>query len=405
MPAPIKISRPVTRNRVTTAGWLWLLAAAIIWALSAYKGINLLTLLSYWMLLLWGLNALVAGRQLRHLHLRRWIEDPLFAGGACELKVEVENPHKGTHAGLRLEDRGDNHAFTWFISSLEVDDQVAFRETLLLRRRGWYAWKPLRVCSGYPFGLFKSSLRCESAQAFLVYPALGRLNRGRFRQFLAQVAPSMGDTNQRARFHRAAQNDFHGLRDYRAGDSPRWIHWRSSARRRSLMVREFEETPSDHLILVIEPWTAGAAADAEALETAVALAATICWEWCRQKGDRFVLAVAAPEAPIVLEGVTGREFARLALECLALLAGAETPDVDGTIERLADARLPAAPIVVLTTRPSDLATRLSRRLRRPVSSLNVAELPSYDFFERPDAGLIPKQMVGRESVPPGRTEP
>src|SRR5262249_54892872 len=155
------------------------------------------------------------------------------------------------------------------------------------------------------------------------------------------------------------------------------------ARRGELMVREFEETPSDHLILVVEPWTPGATTTSEELETVIALAATICWEWCRQKGDRFVLAIAANPVPIVLEGVTGREFARLSLECLALLAGTNAPTSEPLLERLASARLPAAPIVVLSTRPTETGERLSRRLRRPVAGLDVAQLASHDFFESP----------------------
>lgn len=385
MPAPVEPARPVTHNTVTTAGWLWLAAAAVIWGASVYKGINLLMLLSYWMLLLWGLNALVAGRQLRHLHLRRWIADPLFAGVPCELKVEIENPEAKVHTGLRLEDRGAGHALTWFVSVLEGHDKAEFRETLRLPRRGWYAWDALQVHSGYPFGLLESSMACAAAQSFLVYPALGRLNRGRFRQFLAQASPSVGQSKQRPQFHAAAQNEFHGLRQYRTGDSPRWIHWRSSARRGSLMVREFEETPSDHLVLALDPWLpANAPADAvERLETAVSLAATICWEWCRQKGDRLVLAVAGEGAPVVLDGVTGREFARLSLECLALLVGCAEPKLEGLLDRLSDSRLPTAPVVVLSTRAGELSERLARALRRRVAFLHVDDLPGHDFFELP----------------------
>lgn len=394
MPAPIEIARPVTRNSVTVAGWLWLVAAAVIWGASAYKGINVLMLLAYWMLLLWGLNALTAGRQLRHLRLRRWIEDPLFAGMPFELKVEIENPESKVHAGLRLEDRGAHHALTWFVSSLQALDKAEFRETLMLPSRGWYRWDGLHVYSGYPFGLLESSMATESSHLFLVYPALGRLNRGRFRQFLAQASPSIGQTTQRRRFHPTAQNEFHGLRNYRAGDSPRWIHWRSSARRGNLMVREFEETPSDHLVLVVDPWVPAHTASESAepaqvrLETAVALAATICWEWCRQKGDRFVLAVAGDKNTTVLDGVTGREFARLALECLALLTGVAAPDVDGLVERLSDTRLPTAPVAVIATRESPLVPALARRLRQKIAFLNVQALPDFDFFESPSLAKL-----------------
>ena len=35
---------------------------------------------------------------------------------------------------------------------------------------------------------------------------------------------------------------FHALRDYVAGDDRRYIHWRTTARRGSLMVKQFEDT-------------------------------------------------------------------------------------------------------------------------------------------------------------------
>ena len=42
---------------------------------------------------------------------------------------------------------------------------------------------------------------------------------------------------------------------FRPGDSRRHIHWRTTARRGTLMVREFEDWPSDNLILLVDPWT------------------------------------------------------------------------------------------------------------------------------------------------------
>ena len=59
----------------------------------------------------------------------------------------------------------------------------------------------------------------------------------------------MGQARTVPRRHPAAQTDFHGLRTFQPADSPRWIHWRTSARRGELMVKEFEETPTDNLIL------------------------------------------------------------------------------------------------------------------------------------------------------------
>ena len=67
----------------------------------------------------------------------------------------------------------------------------------------------------------------------------------------------------------------HGLRQFRAGDSPRWIHWRTTARRGELMIREFEDMPNDHLVLIVDPGER----DHPVLERLLSLAATICWDW------------------------------------------------------------------------------------------------------------------------------
>ncbi len=167
------------------------------------------------------------------------------------------------------------------------------------------------------------------------------------------------------------------------------------------MVREFEEEPTDNLVLVLEPWVPPAAAadwrsrkaspGAEAqpvqprggalhLESAISLAATICWEWCRQQGDRFVLAVAGA-APVVVDGITGREHLLLMLECLAIQPGSTEPNGGKLLERLNSVELPPAPILFMSTRPSSLGDDLAERLHRPVATVDVSALREYDFYE------------------------
>src|SRR5204863_4021232 len=135
------------------------------------------------------------------------------------------------------------------------------------------------------------------SEEIIVLPRLGRLHRGRLRRFLARSSLTVSRSLQHPRRHPSAQAEFHGLRAFRSGDSPRWIHWRTSARCGELMVREFEDVPSDNLILVVDPSLpekrgrdtlhSGVPSPFFALlEDAISLAATICWAWCRQTGDR-----------------------------------------------------------------------------------------------------------------------
>src|SRR5207245_10092424 len=81
-----------------------------------------------------------------------------------------------------------------------------------------------------------------------------RVHRSLLRRMLTHSSPSVGLARANPRRHPAAQSDFHGLRAFRSGDSPHWIHWRTSARLGELMVREFEETPDDNLVIILDAW-------------------------------------------------------------------------------------------------------------------------------------------------------
>ena len=84
----------------------------------------------------------------------------------------------------------------------------------------------------------------------LVYPRIGQLTRRWF-----QIQRQATENRRGQRHDRSAQQEeYHGLRDYRSGDSPRWIHWRTSARRGELMVKEFEQQNEQDLAILIDPW-------------------------------------------------------------------------------------------------------------------------------------------------------
>jgi uncharacterized protein (DUF58 family) len=303
------------------------------------------------------------------------------------VEVQVDNPGRGALVGLRVEDRGEGHALSWFVARLEGHGRHCLRRPLVLPRRGPYAWGPVTAVSGYPFGLAERRRVLAPGEEVLVLPRPGWLHRGRFRHYLRSFDPRAERVRQRPVRHRAAQAELHGLRDYHPGDSPRSIHWRTSARRGELMVREFEDLPGDNLVLVFDPTPpVGRPADGddERFEAAVSLAATVCWEWCRRRGDRLVAALAGPE-PVVLDGLTGPAHARRVLEALAVQQPAPA-DAAALLARLSPVALPPAAVVVIAARPSALADALRHGLNRPVSALDASEAQTFDFYEPPAAG-------------------
>ena len=67
---------------------------------------------------------------------------------------------------------------------------------------------------------------------------------------------------------------FHALREYVPGDDRRFIHWRSSAKTGTFMVRQFEETRRSRLMVLLD-LDAGAYADDAEFELAVSAAASV----------------------------------------------------------------------------------------------------------------------------------
>jgi uncharacterized protein (DUF58 family) len=277
---------------------------------------------------------------------------------------------------------------------------TSFRQTLILPKRGHYAWGPLWAWSRYPFGLVRRGAQLVAGEEVIVLPRLGRLHRGRLRQFLARQVAAAEPIRRAPRHRLATEAEFHGLRAFRHGDSPRWIHWRTTARRGELMVREFEDAPGEHLILVVDPYrpaeeerqlASGGLPDGQArmfdsrpapLEEVISFAATLCWEWRRNKGNQFVLGVAG-EKPVVCHGMTGKAHALCMLECLALETGAYGDETE-IVKRLASVPLPPAPVLLVSAHGNRLVDALARGLNRPVVSIEAATLASLDFYERPD---------------------
>ena len=369
-----RLKRILAKVPLTREGLLWFLISGAMLVTGLLKGINLINLLACWMVILVFLNYRWAKPQLRRITGRRHFPEPAFAGTPFGLLLQVENPGPKPVFGVTVLDQGPRHRAARFYSLIPGGAGATQTVTLQIPVRGLYRLDPLELTTGYPLGLIHIARRMAEPAQLVVYPKLGELKIGLLRRFLAQHSPTLGQARAFPRRHPGAQTEFHGLRPFRAGDSPRWIHWRTTARRGELMVREFEDLPNENLIVIVDP---GGAAH---LERLLALAATICWNWSRQKGDRLALAIDGP-TPSVLVGTTGNDLAFAMLEQLALTGPAPSNEPSRLLHALRDAELPPGPMLVLSARATELATTVAQTLHRSAAILNVARNEDETFFE------------------------
>ena len=112
--------------------------------------------------------------------------------------------------------------------------------------RGRYAYEETSVAIEDPFGLDRVEQTVVAPGAFLVYPRLVELDR------LFSEAGRLGRDGRRLLLRRPAGFDLHSVREYERGESLRKVHWRSTAKRAQLMVKELEDSPRDEVAVVLD---------------------------------------------------------------------------------------------------------------------------------------------------------
>jgi uncharacterized protein (DUF58 family) len=383
---PAEVGAPDLRERLirwwqelplTREGLFWGAIALGILITGLLKGINLITLLACLLLVMLLWNYLLARRQFGQVYARRLEGEPPFAGTLWHWRVFLSNHGRRTAYGLSVQ-ADDDPRLRRFHAELPANGDAVVGAPVVFASRGRVHEGALQLVCGYPLGLVQLSRLAGPSRELIVLPQLGTLHRGALRALLH--APGADDRLPPAKGerHPAAQTFFHGLRNYRPGDSPRLIHWRTSARRGEPMVREFEDPPEDDLTLVVEAYRSGD--DAAPLERLISLAATICWEWCRQRGDRFVLLLAGTAVQVVT-GITGPALAQHMLECLALEEGTPQPDTAELLLQLRKRHLPSGPVLVLTLPERHVAAQVREVVARSVVALTACSEQEESLFQ------------------------
>ena len=170
-------------------------------------------------------SLLVAHLQLTGLQIGAIGAEPVPAGTVMSLRVHARAAPGRSRRGLRVR-CGDAGA----VLSLEdgAGQAVLALPTL---RRGWLELQRLRISTTRPLGLAVAWAYVWPDAPLLVYPAPEAHG--------PPLPQGIGDASV-ARLHPAG-DDVHHLRTYRRGDPRRAIAWKPSARRDTLLVREYEQ--------------------------------------------------------------------------------------------------------------------------------------------------------------------
>jgi uncharacterized protein (DUF58 family) len=232
----------------TREGWWFLIATALVGAVAIDAGINLFFLTFGMMLCLLLAGALLSRIGLSGLQARRVLPAVIHAGTPYLMGIALENRKRRLPSfSIEVEDLVDGHPIDKRCYFLKLPagrtQETSYRH--LLPRRGRHRLSGFRLATKFPFGLMQRTRTLADPAELVVYPALAALPPALLRGLPARLAPA-------ARRQPSRQGELAGLRAFRAGDDPRDIHWRSSARRGLTLAREHEDDEGQEAWVVFD---------------------------------------------------------------------------------------------------------------------------------------------------------
>ena len=237
--------------RFTQWGRVYSVITIIFCVVANQWGVNLLSLTAAF--LLGGLlcSLVLTFAALAGITLRWRLPSHVFAGDAFPVTVNMKNDKRLLGAyGIRAGSGAYNSSppqERHCIWSLPPGEERSLTMRQSLPRRGSQALPPLELRSGFPFGLLEIVVSMGRKKEVLVLPHVGRIREDVLIREQTDEAPWL-----RSLRTKDLHGEFRSLREYRPGDDPRLIHWKTSARLGALFVREFERQRVESVLLLLD---------------------------------------------------------------------------------------------------------------------------------------------------------
>lgn len=268
------------------SGWLFVIASLLLGAVAA--------------------GLLMAPLMIRKIQIERRAPSDTHAGDDVSVDLLVTNPSRRTLLSLTLRDAHIS-PFRAFVPGVGPGETLIVGTIRHAARRGIVDGAPIRVSSEAPLGMARASRKVNAPGRTVIFPRVVPVT---WLPDLASAAKPLQASVVQAR--KGTGQDFIGIREYQLGDSLRHVHWPSTARHGSLMVREFEQELPRRLGVIID--TSG---DTGGEETALDLCCSVAGSialFALANGHPLVMTALGRDGLSAIEGGD-------AVESLTWLAG------------------------------------------------------------------------------------
>lgn len=201
-------------------------------------------------------------------------------GDEAAVDARVTNQRRRSLVNAQFtDDVGDLGSATFQVGKLARNKTADAGYRIVCRPRGVYRVGPATVRVTDPLGFAFTEGVVDTSDRLIVYPEVEELNG-----FPMSRGKDPAMQASRPEFSQNGGEDFFTLREYQRGDDLRFVHWPSSARTDSLMIKQME-TPWQSRALVLFDLRAGSYESTEHFEKAVRGAASVVRHLARSGFD------------------------------------------------------------------------------------------------------------------------
>ena len=261
------------------AGWLFVLAALLLGALAS--GIAL------------------AARSLAGLEVEVHAPAETRQGDETPVDLVVRNRGRAARWGVVASDEHLGGATAW-VGTVRPGERVTVTTMRGAPRRGEAHTGGAQLRSAAPFGVAERRRRRPVDAATLVLPRTEPLGPLAFIE-----TTTSRETATRTEPRRGQGREYLSVREYRAGDPMRHVHWGLTARHGELMVREFEQERTPRLAI----WVDTESDDLDRLDRCCTVAASIV-DSATATGAGVRVAAADPDGPALVTRTHHLEYHR-----------------------------------------------------------------------------------------------
>lgn len=299
--------RPVL-TVITPVGWALLAAAILCWIIGVRWDVIELNALALAMTIPLVVAVVFVLGRTRYEVTLGLASHRVVVGAQAVGRILVRNPVQRSIMPSRIELTVGAATAQFLVPRLAPEAEHEEMFTVPTARRAVLEIGPVRSVRDDPLSLVRRQVVWAPAQEVFVHPRTVRLDEA--------ASGYLRDLEGNPSMHLSSSDiSFHALREYSPGDDLRHVHWRTTARTGTLMVRQFEETRRSHVVVGLDN-RADQYATEEEFEMAVSAAASIAAQTFREEKTLTALTLDAEQRTgayralmddyTVIDPITGR---------------------------------------------------------------------------------------------------